>query len=291
MEKSESAPAMVVTIAITIASLGRSTKMEESTAQLLTSGMGEARTGVPGLIPCNPSTMTRSPALSPRLDDGVRADFRAGLHAANGGFSILGNEDIESLLVGDKRGLRNYELLLRRFHAGGHPHKLAIDEGVIGIGDRGAHQNRVRRFVDRDIDEIDVPLVAVNGSIGEADTHLDLVPGCALIVLPDFKEFALADWEGDVHWVLADDHRQHAAIRRDDVPLRDFGAADFPCDWRLYLGVAEIDFGGVQVCLSNQDICGGVFIVGERLVALLWRAVGRSHHLDRAFEFGLSERL
>ena len=52
MKSRDNAPASVVTIAITIASLGLSTKIEESTDYLLGSGgMGDARTAPPGLMP------------------------------------------------------------------------------------------------------------------------------------------------------------------------------------------------------------------------------------------------
>src|SRR5258707_7322088 len=67
IDTSASAPAIVVTIAMTIASRGRSTKTDDNICQprSATGGEGVARTAIPGRTLCRPSTITNSPPVRP----------------------------------------------------------------------------------------------------------------------------------------------------------------------------------------------------------------------------------
>ena len=74
------------------------------------------------------------------------------------------------------------------------------------------------------------------------------------VLLLHLQELALADREGHIHRVPADDHGQRAAVRADDVALGQLGAADLAGDRRGDLGVAEVDVGGLQVGIGDDDL-------------------------------------
>ena len=81
------------------------------------------------------------------------------------------------------------------------------------------------------------------------------------------QEFALADREGDIHRVVADDLGQHAGIGADDITHSHLGAADPAGDRRPDLGVAEIDLGGLQVGGGRGFVALRALLVGDTLVA------------------------
>ena len=77
---------------------------------------------------------------------------------------------------------------------------------------------------------------------------LDLACPCSLRP----QKIALADREGDIHRILADDGRQHAAVRTNHIALCEAGLADLAGDRRNNIGVAEIDLRGFEAGLVLQ---------------------------------------
>jgi hypothetical protein len=71
--------------------------------------------------------------------------------------------------------------------------------------------------------------------------------------LSSTQEFALAHRERHIHGVLADDGREDAAVRTDDVALGQSGASDLAGDRGNDVGVAEVDLRRLQVRLIGHD--------------------------------------
>ena len=91
-----------------------------------------------------------------------------------------------------------------------------------------------------------------------------LKPPFARIAAAQVERGALRHREQHVHRVLADDRRQRAAGRRDDIAFGDRGAADLAVDRRADLGVAEVDLGGLQLRLRAGDLRRKGALRGER---------------------------
>src|SRR5215469_13406925 len=115
MINNDKRPAIVVTRAMTIASRGRSTNIADSMALAAIQRRGD-RLGL--------DRRSRSQALDALDDDefatletfgddNVLAARATCLDPADGGFPVFGDENINSLLIADQRGLRNDDLLLR----------------------------------------------------------------------------------------------------------------------------------------------------------------------------------
>ncbi len=106
-------------------------------------------------------------------------------------------------------------------------------------------------------------------------------------LLAEGEEFTPAYGKDHIHRVLAHNRGQDAAVGRNDVSLRDLGPADLSGDGRPDVGVGKVDLGRVQVCLRLYDVCGGVFIRGFRLVALLRRPEAFLQKLFGALQLNL----
>ena len=98
------------------------------------------------------------------------------------------------------------------------------------------------------------------------------------------EELTLADREDRVDRILAEDHRQHAGIRPDDVAFGDGAAADAAVDRRGDVGVAEVDCRGSQIglgpdhgALSILLCCNGAILLGHRRGAGLHQFLGPLH--------------
>ena len=96
-------------------------------------------------------------------------------------------------------------------------------------------------------------------SVGEPHQDLDLVQPAAFLAprLADRLEIAHADGKQHVDRILADDGRQDAARRIDQVADGVGGAADAAVDRRADVGVVEIDFGLLERRLGLHDLGGG----------------------------------
>src|SRR5690242_1386031 len=107
MVTSAIAPAITVTMAMTMASRGRSTKTDDSIASA--SGRSHRRRSLDRRSgPQRPESL-HDHLLAPLEslgNDGVRAGLAPQLHPPDDGFAAFHDEDIDALLVGDQRSLR-----------------------------------------------------------------------------------------------------------------------------------------------------------------------------------------
>ena len=149
------------------------------------------------------------------FDDDAGIALIAWLDAPDDGFPILSGEDVNALLIGNKRRLRNHYLLLRVAKFEFEADKLPIDECTRRIWESGARQDGVGAAIDAHIDEVDAAFLLVRRAVGKSKVRLDAAdvdfPCCRLRA----QEFPLADREGHVHRILADDDRKGAARRAD----------------------------------------------------------------------------
>src|SRR6476469_5225223 len=112
IEYSASAPAIVVTMAMTMASRGRSTKTEESiesTPQCLRHRACSHRySGTDPLQAVHDDLLAAGQA---RVNHDIRAALGAGLDALDGGLAVVDDEHIDAPLVGDERSLGDDDTL------------------------------------------------------------------------------------------------------------------------------------------------------------------------------------
>src|SRR5262249_43392643 len=178
MAYSASRPAIVVTIEMTMARRGRSTKMAESIA----SASADRR-----LDRVRPHRCARTHTRQPLDDDlltageaGVHHDAGAGLaarlDAPDHRLAVLDHEHVDALLVGNQGGLRDYDFLFRRPGRHADIDELAIDQRARRIREGCPHQHGVGRAGDRHVDEIDLPLLVLALAVGESQRRLDLSP-------------------------------------------------------------------------------------------------------------------
>src|SRR4051794_2207248 len=103
----DSSPAIVVTIAMTVASRGLSIKMAENMVSS-PSERGRRRvchhshTGTQAFHPLHDHLL---PAFQSIVDDRVRAGLAAKLHASDRRLAVDNEEDVDSLLIGNQRRL------------------------------------------------------------------------------------------------------------------------------------------------------------------------------------------
>src|SRR3954470_7079935 len=152
-----SAPAMAVTIAMTIDSRGRSTKTEDSIGSAPGDRPGD-RTRPDGdarphpLQPVDDDLLAAGEAV---LDDHVGPALAPDLDAPHRGLAVLDDEHVDAALVGDERRLRHHDLLRRLAALEQDAHELAVAQRRVGVGDPGARHDGVGAAVDADVDEID----------------------------------------------------------------------------------------------------------------------------------------
>src|SRR4051812_32477165 len=170
-----SAPAMVVTIAMTIESRGRSTKIDESIG--LTPAERPAGRACPHsgsrshpLQPVDDDLLTAGEAV---LHDHVGPALAPDLDAPHGGLTVLDDEHVNTALVGDQCGLRHDDLLCRGSALKKNPHQLAIAKGSLGVGHCRTCQNGIDAPVDADIDKIDPTDLIIGHPLGKLDLDLD----------------------------------------------------------------------------------------------------------------------
>src|SRR5215831_6540832 len=169
MAYSASMPAIVVTIAMTIARRGRSTKMAESIASASADcWLNRVRT----------HGCARAHARQ-TLDDDLLAAGEAGVHhdAGTGVASRLDAPD-------HRLAVLDHDFLFRRPGRHADIDELAIDQRARRIRESCPHQHGVGRAVDRHVDEIDVPLLVVELTVGESEPGPDLADVDPLSRLP-----------------------------------------------------------------------------------------------------------
>src|SRR5689334_8396747 len=128
IEYSANAPAIVVTMAMTMASRGRSTKTEDSieltSYRLRHRACSHRHSGTDPLQAVHDDLLA---AGQPSLNHDVRAVFGARLDALDDGLAILDDEHIDAALVGDERGLGDDDLLVGGAALEIDPHQLPVD--------------------------------------------------------------------------------------------------------------------------------------------------------------------
>src|ERR1700731_2398683 len=155
-------PARVMTMEMTKASRGRSTKMAEITGS---SSLGDYRRALHHLA--RPHLLhaiddDRLALLETGFDDDFRLLLRTGLDAADLCLVIVAyHQYVAAGLVDLERRLRDDEARLLRPLAHQHRHELAVDELPIGIGQRAAHGDRIRLLVDLRIGVVPHPRMRV----------------------------------------------------------------------------------------------------------------------------------
>src|SRR5580700_8295322 len=115
IEYSDTAPAMVVTMAMTIASRGRSTKMAESIRLAPRQDRGQRacphRRAAPDALQSLDDDLVAGGETLFDYDAG--AAFAASLDALDHGLAILDRKYIDTALISDQSGLRYHHLFLR----------------------------------------------------------------------------------------------------------------------------------------------------------------------------------
>jgi hypothetical protein len=101
--------------------------------------------------------------------------------------------------------------------------------------------------------KIDLTQLVVQRSVGESDLCLDAFDIGRTAGLSCAQEFALAHRERHIHGIQADDRREDAAVRTDDVALGQGRSPDLAGDRRNDVGVAQIDLRRLQVRLICHD--------------------------------------
>ena len=112
--------------------------------------------------------------------------------------------------------------------------ELPVDQLPVGVGDRRPHDQRVGLLVDLRIGQVPHAALRVFLPVGQAHADVNLGEAAALLLprLADDLEIAHADRKQHVHRVLADDRRQDAARRIDQIAERIGRAADAAVDRR-----------------------------------------------------------
>src|SRR5882757_1498807 len=197
----------------------------------------------------------------------VGAEVGAGLHAPLLDLVLIGDDQrVIAGLVDLQRRLRDHQerLLLSFLYYRGY--ELAVDQVSLGIGDDGPNHQRVGLLIDLRIGEIPDAGMRIVLSVRESNADIDLGQPAALLAprLADGLEVAHAHREQHIDRILADDRRQHAACRVDEIADRESGAADATVYWCTDVGVIEIGFGLRQRRLHLQDLAFGA--VERRLV-------------------------
>src|SRR6516225_1485262 len=105
------------------------------------------------------------------------------------------------------------------------------------------------------------------------------------------QKITLAHRESHIHRILADDEREVAAFRADDVSRRQIGFADFPGDGRYDIGVAQIAVRIIQFCLIRHYIACGPLVLSKGLIARSSRASALREQVRSTFQLDCSQRL
>src|SRR5260221_1828700 len=232
-------PARVMTIAMTKASRGRSTKMAEIMRSA--SRAGRALAGLTGGVnwralrglPGDLNDLAR-PYLLHAVDDDLLAlldavlDDDVGALGRPGGDPALldlvigaHHQHVGAGLIDLQRRLRHDEARLLLALLDHDRDELPVDELALGIGQGRAHGPRVGRLVDLRIGVVPHPGMRIVLAGRQAHQDFDLAYRSVLLLAlrTDVLELALAHREEDVDRVLADDGVQHATRRVDEVAL------------------------------------------------------------------------
>src|SRR5262245_7115639 len=154
---------------------------------------------------------------------------------------------------------------------------------------RRPHSYRVRRRVDLHVEEVTQAGMRVDGAVGQLDPNVDVrvLPGVFGAAPEVVEKVALADLEGDIDGVLADDGRELAGGGLDQIAFGDDGDSDPSIDGRVDLRVAEIDLRLVELRLRLHDAGLRRLLVGFALVDRGLRDVLVAHQLLAALELQL----
>src|ERR1700726_105305 len=175
IENSARKPAMVVTIAMTIASRGRSTKMAENIGSAPLERRRhraslDRRSGAHPLQSFDDDLLAPGQAF---LDDRIRSALTPRLDPFHDGLAVLDHEDIDAFLIGDQGRLRDDQHLLGGAAFERYPYQLAIGQSAGRIGKSGAHQHGIGGAIDRHVDEIDLAGLVVGRAVGKTKPGLD----------------------------------------------------------------------------------------------------------------------
>src|ERR1700722_2655789 len=227
MAKSASPPAIVITIATTIARRGRSTKIAESTDSTPAKHFRRVRSHLDSRAnegqPVNDDKLASGQAL---INYRPRIDLTARLDTFDYGLAVLHYEDIDPFLIGNKSRLRDRHFLLRPAGFEFDVDKLPVDKRTGRIGKHGPHQNRVGGAIDLHIDEVDRAFQRIRGVIGKMQLGFDAADVYLPALRPRAKELSLTDRKTHIHRILADDDGEGTAVGADHVAFGDIGAAD-----------------------------------------------------------------
>src|SRR5215471_12122667 len=121
---------MVVTMAMTIASLGRSTKIADSIGSAPSNRL-RYRAGADRYAGAHVLQSFDDDELAagqPFIDDDVRPALGARLDAPDDGLAVVDHKHIDAALIGDQRGLRDDHSFLRLAAFEIDAHQLPIDQ-------------------------------------------------------------------------------------------------------------------------------------------------------------------
>src|SRR5580692_8894926 len=144
MARSARPPAIVMTIATTIARRGRSTKIAESTDSTPAKHFGRVRSNLDSRAnegqPVNDDKLASGQAL---INYRPRIDLTARLDTFDHGLAVLHHEDIDPFLIGNKSRLRDHHFLLRLAGFEFDVDKLPVDKRTGRIGKNAPRRNLV----------------------------------------------------------------------------------------------------------------------------------------------------
>src|SRR5262249_18646112 len=155
----------------------------------------------------------------------------------------IDHEHIAAGLIEEHGGLRNRQRLLRRAPLDRDADNSARDQHMVRVRHCGPHRHRVRRRVDLHVEEVTHAGMRVDGAVRQLDANVDMrvLPGVFGAAPEVVEKIALADLEGDIDRVLADDGGKPSRGGLDQIALGEYFESDPTVDWRADLGVAQID--------------------------------------------------
>src|ERR1700722_3515409 len=149
---------------MTIASLGRSMKMDENMGLSPFEACRRRRSldrlaGAGALNSFHDDLLAAVQAL---IDDNIRPAFTACLDPLDHRLAVFDHKDVDAFLIRDQRRLRDHHLFLRFTRFDRDADQLTVDQLTIWVRYRGACQHRISRAVYRNIEKIDRSLVLVS---------------------------------------------------------------------------------------------------------------------------------
>src|SRR5215475_15936556 len=166
MERSETNPAIAVTSAMTTASRGRSTKIDENIASAADRPFSRySHHNQPRPQTLHASLVDEFAPGKPFCNDDGGTQRLPYFDAPDRRFSILNNEHIDALLISDQRSLRYNDSFLRFIAFDADLNELPINQPSFRIWQRRTHCDGIGSLIDLHVHEIDLARVWIDRTV------------------------------------------------------------------------------------------------------------------------------